>query len=185
MKRLVPLLMIAALAFTGCSSNDTKGEDVASLANDAPAAGDDSTGGDSAGSGSDAEAAAAFGKCMRENGMPDFPDPVMDEYGVRFTGDAQKYSQEPVFQTAMGTCDHFIAAIQQRINEQNPGMMQDSAQGLVDCLREKGYDVPDPQVSDDGGIRIDQPEGVSQDEFNTAMEYCQTHQATPDAGQGS
>jgi len=182
MKRLVPLLVVAVLALAGCSSNDSKGDDVASLTGDGPASGAPADGDDSSGTGSDADAAAAFGKCMRENGMPDFPDPTVDENGVRFNGDPQKYMSEPVAQTAMATCNHFIAAIQQRINEQNPGMMQESAQGLVDCLREKGYDVPDPQVSDDGGIQIDQPEGVSQDEFNQAMEYCQTHPASP-AGQ--
>lgn len=184
MKRLVPLLMIAALALTGCSS-EKKGEEVASLAGDKPVAGAPTTGTEGSDTeASDAEAAAAFGKCMRENGMPDFPDPTVDEYGVRFNGDPQKYMSEPAAQTAMATCNHLIAAIQQRINEQNPGMMQDSAQGMVDCLREKGYDVPDPQVGDDGSIRINQPEGTSRDEFNEAMEYCQTHPST-EGGQAS
>jgi len=180
MKRLALLLVIAALALAGCSSKSSGGDQVASLTGDGATTSSSPTTGNL----SDEEAAAEFGKCMRANGMPDFPDPTVDENGVRFNGDPQTYMSRPAAQTAMSTCDHFIAAVQQRFNKQNPGAMQDSMQAMVACLRKKGYEVPDPSVGDDGSIRINEPAGSDHDAFTQAMQYCQTHPA-PAGGQGS
>lgn len=52
------------------------------------------------------EAALANAKCMRENGVPDFPDPTFDENGgaqIRMRGNIDPES--PKFQKAMKACE--------------------------------------------------------------------------------
>jgi hypothetical protein len=61
-----------------------------------------------AGGFADEEQALAFARCMRENGVPDFPDPNPDSGGVRIVtregSEGGLNPNDPRFQAAMQTC---------------------------------------------------------------------------------
>jgi hypothetical protein len=102
------------------------------------------------------DAALAYARCMRENGV-DMPDPVVTEE----SGGAVSIDQQggtPVSKEKMaaadGKCRHFMAAA-------GPGgpNAQISAEDLdkmlqfARCMREHGVDMPDPDPN--GGIRVE------------------------------
>jgi hypothetical protein len=61
---------------------------------------------------------------------------------------------------------------------------EDAFREFAECMREHGVDMPDPEVSDDGGVSFSAPEGAApadgaevrgSDEFASAHEACEQH----------
>jgi hypothetical protein len=123
------------------------------------------------------DAALAFAQCMRENGI-DMPDPQIDGDQVINRLDDEVDPESDAFQRAQETCSPLMeGAVQDRMGDLSPEERERMQQQLLDlaaCVREKGFDMPDPTV-DGGGIRIQRgPAGPDPDEpgFDEAIEQC-------------
>jgi hypothetical protein len=87
-------------------------------------------------------AALAFARCMRENGVPDFPDP--DAKGV-FRGPAHEGEGDPSFQAAMSACRK-LAPGSEHEAAGNPAFVEQMRQ-FSRCMRANGLpDFPDPDA---------------------------------------
>ena len=113
-----------------------------------------------------------FARCMREHDV-DLPDPGAGGGGpVQIGGNGADVEK---IQEAMEACQQFLGdAIGERA-EIDPEM-QDRLLEFAECMRDNGVDVPDPDVSGNGGrIQIGGPGGIdpSSDEFQAAQDACQ------------
>jgi hypothetical protein len=176
---LAIFVLIALVACTGAAA----GPGVATL-ND-PGASDAAGASPSPSAITPQDAALAYARCMRENGV-DMPDPQV----ATGSGGEVKIAQEggaPVskekFSAADEVCRHFMADAAP--NGQGPAMSaedQDRVLAFAKCMREHGIDMPDPDFSGGGfSIRIDAgsdndssgPRGPKDDpEFQAAQEAC-------------
>jgi hypothetical protein len=123
--------------------------------------GDGSGGGGSAGeptSGQDA--ALEYAACMRENGVEDFPDPEGDGgFGEGGLAPEDMSPQERgTYEEAAGTCEAIRGDTGEEGGEPLGGEevaeRQDAALAMARCMRDRGWDMPDPEVSEDGSIGI-------------------------------
>jgi hypothetical protein len=152
------LILLAALSFviTSCSSGKAADSGIASLSDNASIT--TTTAGDS---NADAEQAMLdFAQCVRDNGLPDFPDPVVGSdgslsFGFRGQGaaDAGIDPRSDEFRTAMSACSDKLQgiALGGSRGQFDPTELQDQLLQVAQCLRDKGYDVTDPQLDFTGG----------------------------------
>jgi hypothetical protein len=155
MKRGLILLASLVLVAAGCSSGSASDAGIATLDES-----DSSTTTTSA-TDTDADAEQAmldFAWCMRDNGLPDFPDPVVNSDGSMSMGiggpDGSSFdpgSEE--FQTAMQACGDLLqgVALGADRGQFDPTELQDQLLAVAGCLRDEGYDVTDPQLDFSGG----------------------------------
>jgi len=156
MKRALILLAGLSFVIASCSSGNAADSGIASLSDDASI-----TTTTAASSSADSEQAMLdFAQCMRDNGLPDFPDPVVGSdgslsFGFRGQGaaDAGIDPRSDEFQTAMSACSDLIQGIALGGNrgQFDPTELQDQLIQVAQCLRDKGYDVTDPQLDFTGG----------------------------------
>ncbi|MEU4894825.1 hypothetical protein AB0B12_19905 [Streptomyces sp. NPDC044780] len=133
---------------------------------------DDSSPKSSAGAGSGDKRAKsmAFVECLRENGVPDFPDPAADgsilldpNSGIDVGGGAYKKAEK--------ACERLMP--EGRRASPPPGGMPDLTK-YVDCMRKNGVpDFPDPE----GGGFAPEKAGidVESSEFRDAHKACRQH----------
>jgi hypothetical protein len=143
---LVPLVM--GLAACGDDTeNSTEGE---------------STPGD--GDLSEGEQQLEFYDCMRDNGV-DLPDPEPGE-GIQLEMD--EYSPEA--EAALAECEELLPVPPGADAEPDAEGLE-SLREFVECIREHGYDMPDPEP--DGMLRL--PEGTDpySDEWEESLQDCQ------------
>jgi hypothetical protein len=192
LSRLAAALAVAGV-FAACGGGDDgSSAAVASLDEEAAAdtgndTGDDGGGGGGAGRMSSEEQAEfedamlEYAQCMRDHGI-DMPDPEFGEDG-RVTIDAR-----PRPNAGGGSVGEFEAADEECrpiIEDARPGMeldpeqqaeLQDRLVALAECMRERGHDMPDPQVGSDGGVQIRGGGpglgGQPDEEFMQDMEEC-------------
>ncbi|GAA1711291.1 hypothetical protein [Streptomyces yatensis] len=161
-----------ALFVTGCSGSSDSGgsKDASSSGNSAASGGS----GDSGGSGSDS---AAFDKaqklrtCLRGKGI-DVPDLKPGEDPHSATLAQPEGTSADKWSTALKDCGSGMAgggsggaADQQESLDQQVKIAQ--------CVRSKGFDMPDPKPGRDGangGFRI--PKGADPDKFLKALNEC-------------
>jgi hypothetical protein len=170
------LSLLLGLSLTGCGNNE-KGGGVAS-ATGKPSA--------SASGGSGAkEAGLAYARCMRANGVPNFPDPQVNDSGqIRF--DPPKDIPDYVMNAAEDKCRGYLpfdpkaGSDPQRIEQ---------LRKYAQCIREHGIpDYPDPQ--DDGSLGFDPNKlglsGPDDPKLKAAEEKCRQLQpsAPPGANTG-
>jgi hypothetical protein len=176
MRRIPVLALVAVLALmtslTACGS-DSEEPDVATLN------GTDDNGGDGSENGGDEkdleEQALEFAQCMRENGVPDFPDPEVEDGRIqmRVGGSAGggELDQEAVEQ-AMQACEDLAPRGGGNFSEEDRQEMQDAMLEYAQCMRDNGYDMPDPDFSGEGGMF--RMEGEPDDPaFQKAQEACE------------
>jgi hypothetical protein len=129
-------------------------------------------GGDKATSGSatpvsDKEAGLKFAQCMRENGLPDFPDPKFDDNG------------ELELNLPVGTDPKSVAVLQEKCKKylpnggapekMNPEDLK-KIQAYAKCMRDNGMPkFPDP---DSAGDLSDKGLDPASSEFKAADEKC-------------
>ncbi|WP_272473224.1 hypothetical protein [Baekduia alba] len=166
-----PLLLIlaacATLALAACGSSDENGD------------GSGKNGDDKAYDG-----ALKFAKCMREHGV-DVPDPERGSDG-RITmkaggpgkGPAPKSNtfgpDDPKFKVASQSCQKYMVAGGGKApSPAEQAKRNDAFIGYARCMRSKGIDFPDPQISGNGvkmmlgrGVRPDSPK------FKAADKAC-------------
>jgi hypothetical protein len=148
------LAAVAVVAMVAACSGTATGPGVATL--DDPGSSDAPGASPAASALTPQDAALAYARCMRENGV-DMPDPQV----VTGTGGEVKIDQQggaPVskekFSAADSKCSHFMA--QAGPNGKGPEMSaedQDKVLAFAKCMREHGVDMPDPDFSG-GGVRI-------------------------------
>jgi hypothetical protein len=180
MRRLfVGVLVVAGLALgaTGCGAGGAlpgvATADGATGASGSPTAG-------AADPKDEKEAALAYARCMRENGVPDFPDPQVGDHGeMRMT--MPEGSSMSAVDKATETCKHLLP------NGGAPGKadpeLVEKLRGYAKCMRENGVpNFPDPT---DGGLQIDggklgvDPQGAT---FKAAEEKCKNLLPDPPPG---
>jgi hypothetical protein len=121
-----------------------------------------------------AEQAVAYAQCMRENGVPAFPDPVNGQ--IRLRAGEGLDPESSAFKAAAEACQDEAPA-------GGPGgggaQMRQDVQATVlkyaRCMRKNGVpEFPDPQVSD-GRVQMRLPQGVDEDSsaFRGAQQKCQ------------
>ena len=104
------------------------------------------------------EAALEFSQCMRDNGVPDFPDPSFSEGGggiIVGGPDGEGPGFDPLsdeVQAAFEACGELLegAAFGPGGGNFDPTELQDNLLAMAECLREQGLDVDDPDLSNFG-----------------------------------
>lgn len=177
-------------AVAGCGGADDGSDDdaVASLDEGAAAEDDSADGADGGGDGGISseeqaefeDAMLEYVECMRDNGI-DMPDPEFSGDGGVSLG-ATRGSAGPGdadFEAADEECQPILedARPDIDIDPEEQAEMQDQLVAVAECMRERGHDMPDPQVDADGGVRmrVGGPEGGGgppDEEFEQDLDEC-------------
>jgi hypothetical protein len=129
------------------------------------------------------EGALNFAKCMREHGV-DMPDPQRDsDGGIQITQSrrAGDGTTDAKLQAAQKDCEKHLEAGGGPVRDPaREARMQDALFAYAKCMRSKGVDMPDPQVS--GGrvtFRAGEPGkgGPESPAYKAADEACHHHLA--------
>ncbi len=104
------------------------------------------------------EAALEFSQCMRDNGVPDFPDPNFTEGGGGIIvggpdGEGPGFDpQSDEVQAAFEACGELLegAAFGPGGGNFDPTELQDNLLAMAECLRDQGLEVDDPDLSNFG-----------------------------------
>jgi hypothetical protein len=181
MKRTLVVLSAFALVLSACSSDG--GSDVASLEELAPdiAAATPEAGSDDL----DEDSILEFAQCMRDNGVEDFEDPDIGgdgSVGFRFGGAAQggEVDRETV-RAAFEACQEHLGGIAFGPGSRDRSEIEDTLYEFSVCMRENGFDMPDPDFSSllegEGGGPGEGPFGGDFDPedpaFTSALEACE------------
>ena len=151
-KTLLAASLLAVLATAGCGGNG-----------DQPTASSSTT---------DRNAQAVrYSQCMRENGVPSFPDPVDGRLQLQARKGTDLDPESATFKKAQETCKQY----------EPPGLGQPGQNGeqqaqmlkYVACMRQNGVpNMPDPQP--DGRMLVNTGNGVDPESqaFQDAQEKC-------------
>ena len=127
------------------------------------------------GGATDRQQALAFAQCMRNNGVPDFPDP--DPNG-RFRGLSHDQQDNPAFRTAQQACRD-LAPGGEHENLGNPAFVKQMRE-FSKCMRDNGLpDFPDPDAN--GRLRGPGHEQQSSPRYRAAFGACR--QKLPGGGE--
>ena len=160
----------ASTALVACGGSEASGEDAQANAEDA---------------------GLEFAKCMREHGV-DMPDPKPGNGGrgfnLRFQGGDPKNDAD--FQKAQEACGHILRDAIPEGDRPDPAEMRDKLHQMTECLRNKGYDVPEPQVLGPGDTPTAEAKPPSQEmqnlqndpDFQQAQEDCGKQAGLPGGG---
>ncbi|MFD3523245.1 hypothetical protein [Streptomyces sp. NPDC058653] len=157
---LVPLLL-AGVLLAGCSDGGSS------------AASDGSSG---AGGRPDAsptdrqERSLAYAKCMRENGVPKFPDPA-EGGGIKLEPGSGVDPGSPEFKKAQEAC---VDLSPQGVGGGGGTLDSTKVAAWAECVRKNGVpEFPDPKING-GSMEIDLPPGTGRDnaDFQKAMDSC-------------
>jgi hypothetical protein len=127
-------------------------------------------------SGASSDAAVEYAECMRENGVPEFPDPKNGQLTLRAGPDTGIDPNSPEFQAAREACQSKAPQGGLAGGGQPSGEMQELILQFAKCMRKNGVpDFPDPDVSG-GTVRMQLPPGLDQSspQFQAAQQECQT-----------
>jgi hypothetical protein len=139
---LIAAAFAAALALGACGSSDDGG-------------------GSASGSPSSAsrqdkafEGALKYSKCMREHGI-DMPDPQrVGTGGIKLTG-GKMNPNDPKTKAAQKDCQKYMeVGGGETIDPARRARLQEAALEYARCMRAQGVDMPDPQLSGDGGVTM-------------------------------
>jgi hypothetical protein len=128
------------------------------------------------------EAALDYAQCMREHGV-DMPDPKFSENGgmtMRIGGPgSRKAPPKATMDAAQKACQKIMERVKPpTMSPQQQAEARERALKMARCMRERGFDFPDPQFGKGGEIRrrIGGPNsGIDPEDprFQQAMEACQ------------
>lgn len=147
MKRILVVLSVFALILAACSSD--VGSDVASLEElgaEVSGASDDASS-----ESLDEEAILEFSQCMRDNGIEDFEDPEIGADGsveFRFGRVAQDpQADRETMRAAFEACQDTLGGISFGRGGVDRSEIEDTLYEFAVCMRENGYDMPDPDFA--------------------------------------
>ncbi|MFF9126345.1 hypothetical protein ACF09J_24080 [Streptomyces sp. NPDC014889] len=162
----VACLLLAGALLTGCSGSSSDAADAAG------------SGRASASPTSPQDRALAFSQCMRDNGVPDFPDPPEGKGGggIRIGPDSGLDPNSSEFQKAREACQDLSPQGQ---NSGGGSIDPAKAAEWATCIRKNGLpEFPDPEIKG-GSMQLDMtgldPQG---DRFQKAMQACQDKRPT-------
>jgi hypothetical protein len=130
-----------------------------------------------------------YAQCMRDHGI-DMADPEFEDDGGVIMGGGSEIEDAPAeggpagpseeFEAADEECASILEDVRGEMTPQSPeeiAEMQDQLVAMAECMRERGYDMPDPEVSGDGGIQIRVGSGpgdaqMDGEQFNKDQEEC-------------
>jgi hypothetical protein len=169
-------LLLLTLLAAGCGASGGDGDGVASLSGSSPTT---TTGGNA---GADHEQALlAFARCMRDNGVP-IQDPKVDSQGnLRLQpgqGGLGNVDRSTV-EKAREACREHLEGVVQDFSPEDLSRFQDALLAYAKCMRENGYDMPDPDFSGAGGgpfggrVQLDRDDPA----FRKADQACRQHLA--------
>lgn len=179
MKRWVVLVAVVAMVVAACggSEDEKAGEGVASLA--AASTSTTTTPVDTE------QALLQFTACMREHGI-DLEDPTVDADGNVILprpippegGFTEEYRQKAI--AARDACVQYLEGVSLGFERLQDPEFQDRILEFAGCMRDHGYDMPDPDFSALGsrpgpGGGLFEPGAIdpSDPDFQTALEACQ------------
>lgn len=169
------------------------------------AAGGGDGGGGAGGSGGSGEptssedSALRFAECMRENGVEDFPDPEPGgghEFGVPGglpSPEEMAPQERAAFDQASETCGRTTHGGEEEalepLSAEEQAERQDDALAMAGCMRDRGWDMPDPVVTEEGGIGFEdgalpEPEDPDFDQFAQDQQDCMEEAGLPTPGDG-
>ncbi len=186
MKRLIVAIAALAMLLAACSGDGGTG--VASLDTgttpqaETPAADADDV--------TEEEALLAFSACMRDNGVEDFEDPIVNPDGsVTFgfvegatDGGPFQDTDREVLEAAFESCQGELEGIALGAGDGGFDLteIQDTLVEFAQCMRDNGVDVEDPDLSDfapgGGGDGFAGPFGdldITDPDVQAAVEACQ------------
>jgi hypothetical protein len=141
-RRLVPTLLLMPLLLAACGQNRNGGTQVDQV-----------------------EAARAYALCIRDNGVPDFPDP--DANG-QLRGPAHQKQNDPKFRAAQEKCRNLAPGGEHQRSD--PATVEQMRK-FCQCMRDHGLpDFPDPDP--DGRLRGIGHEQQDTPTYRAAMEAC-------------
>lgn len=177
----IGVLLIAAFTAAGCAGNNAPSKAVATAA--APAGSDGpQTGGSPGNRGGDP---VAYAKCMRDNGVPNFPDP--DKNGmIRLDPNSGVDQESEEFRKAQDACKQYIGSAA-RVKDDAGGQwsIQDKLK-YSDCMRKNGLpSFPDPDKN--GQLVLPRSIDPESEQFKTAENACKQYmpQNMPHGGGGA
>jgi hypothetical protein len=145
----------------------------ASLALAACGGGDDSTDDASDDRAQAREAALEYAECMRRNGV-DMEDPAPGQGGLLFT--APPGGPTPEFERAQRECQKHLEDVEPpEMSEEDQREFRERALKQARCMREHGFDVPDPTFGEDGRVEMRLEGGVDANDpaFQEAQRECE------------
>jgi hypothetical protein len=184
------VLVLMTVLLAACGGDDGSNNGVASLDGAAAASDDggDDDGGGNGGRGDEADQAEfqdamlEYAQCMRDHGI-DMPDPTFDDDGnVSILGKgpvARSGADQDAFTAADEACRSILedAMPEISLSPEEQAEMQDQMLAMAECMRGKGHDMPDPEVSDKGTVEVHVGEGgiapdLDDPQFREDMEAC-------------
>jgi hypothetical protein len=167
----VAMLATIGLLVAGCSG----GSSGASVARLSAAATNASISATEAVASSEATGALVFARCLRANGLPNWPDPessgAFDKTKLQATG----YGQAQVRAVEDGPCKNLLPTIAPSASPTITTHQQQDYIDAVACMRSHGFtDFPDPTFSE-GHVTLVPPPGVDTNstQFVQAQHICQ------------
>lgn len=128
-----------------------------------------------------------YAECMRDNGVAEFPDP--DASGMVVIDPGASFSKDPDLSAAQEACADLLQDVTGGGGSTRGGLddaQQDVFLALAECMREKGYALPDPSF-DDGKVQVDIPRGgidLDDPAFRAASDECASEVGMPKPGEG-
>ena len=125
------------------------------------------------------EAALKYAQCMRKHGV-DMPDPQFNGRGMsmQIGGPGTARIPKATMDEAQKACRKIMESVKPpSMSKEDQAKARESALKMARCMRERGFDFPDPQFSSDGGIqqRIGGPGSnlnAEDPRFQQAMQTC-------------
>ncbi len=150
MNRTAALLVALALVFAACGGSDEATSEVASLSDASTTAAPDSA---DAGPVDQEAAAIALTECLREQGL-DIGDPTVDADGNVQLGRpddlAEAEGVRGQFRAAFEQCQDALGGLTLGFGRSDRTEIEDTLIEYAACMRENGYDMPDPDFSNLG-----------------------------------
>ena len=177
---LIAALVVSGVALLGAACGASSGGDgakVASLSEDEGGARSSAKAG-TGNAGKDPEQAAlAFARCMRENGV-DVPDPQTGGNGlVKMAPGAGPLPSEEKLAEADKKCGHLMEGSGPRnLSPEDRSRLKDAMVAFAKCMRDNGVDMPDPEPGEGGGFRVRVGAGEldpQSPQFQAAEKKCQ------------
>jgi hypothetical protein len=134
-----------------------------------------------------------FAQCVRDNGVPEFPDPVPNEEGgFEFTRPPAGTDRDAVLR-AMKSCGDILTDAGVSFgaqDEESQAERQDALLAFAQCMRGEGFDVPDPDPNTGLANLREALQDIDRNspKFQQAFEKCQEKLAGaggPFGGDGS
>jgi hypothetical protein len=176
MKRVLISMAAFALVVAACSDSESQG--VASLESTATTT-VASSGNEALAS--DEDTLLEFASCMRDNGVEDFEDPSIGADGVpefNLRGGGSDVDRD-VTRAAFEACSDHLEGLAFGPGSVDVTELEDTLVDFAACMRDNGYDMPDPDLSQfgerggEGGGIFGGALDPDDPDFVSAMEECE------------